>query len=72
MVVTLPLRSDASEMTKLEVPAGLLMVPSKSRVAKVCVAWRSSVAPESMIRSVALFKLPVSLMVPALMVVSPV
>ena len=72
MVVTLPPKLEVPEMTKLDVPAVLLMVPSKSRVAAVNAACRSSVAPEAITRSEALLRLPVSLTVPALMVVSPV
>ena len=68
----MPCMLAAPVMVKLEVLAVLLIAPSKSRVAKVCVACRSRVAPEAITRSVALFKAPVSLMVPSLMVVSPV
>ena len=72
MVVTLPPKLEVPEMTKLDVPAVLLMVPSKSRVAAVKAACRSKVAPEAITRSVALLRLPVSFSVPALIVVSPV
>ena len=64
----------APVMVKLEVPAVLLIAPSRSKVANVCVVCRSNVPLLSIIRSVDVLKLPVlvSLTVPLLMVVSPV
>jgi hypothetical protein len=47
------------------------MVPSRSNVAKVCVACKSSVAPLAIIKSVRAFTDPVNLIVPADIVVSP-
>ena len=58
-------------MVNAEVPAVLLIVPSKSNVAKVWVDCRSKVAPLAIIRSVAAATAPVSLIVPFEMVVSP-
>jgi hypothetical protein len=47
------------------------MVPSRSNVAKVCVDCKSNVAPLAILKSVRAFTDPVSLMVPADIVVSP-
>ena len=72
VVVTEPCMLEVPETIKLEVPAVLLMVPSRSKVATVKSACRSKVPELPITRSVALLRLPVSLTVPALMVVSPV
>ena len=68
----LPPRLAVPLMIKLDVPAVLLIVPSKSRVAAVSAACKSRVALGAITRSVALLRLPVSLRVPALIVVLPV
>ena len=67
----LPPRSEVPDIVNVEVPADLEIVPSKSKLAKVCIACKSSVAPLAMIRSVAALTAPVSLMVPLEIVVSP-
>ena len=68
----LPPMSDAPVMVNSDEPAELEMVPSRSNVAKVCVACKSNVAPLAIVKSVAVFTDPVNLMVPADIVVSPV
>ena len=70
-MVTDPPRSDAPVIVNAELPADLVMVPSRSNVAKVCVACKSNVAPLAITKSVAVFTDPVNLMVPADIVVSP-
>ena len=67
----LPPISEVPDIVNAELPVELEIVPSRSNVAKVCVACKSSVAPLAMIRSVAVFTAPVSLMVPLEIVVSP-
>ena len=71
-MVTPPPRSDAPVMVNAEVLAVLVMVPSRSNVAKVWVDWRSSVAPLAILRSVLALTAPVSLTIPALILVWPV
>jgi hypothetical protein len=71
-VVILPSRSDAPVMVNAELPADLVMVPSRSNVAKVCVDCKSNVAPLAILKSVRAFTDPVNLMVPADIVVFPV
>src|SRR6056300_1516933 len=63
--------SEVPDIVNAEVPADLEIVPSKSKLAKVCVACKSSVAPLAIVKSVRAFTDPVNLIVPALMVVSP-
>ena len=63
--------SDAPVIVNAEVLAVLVMVPSRSNVAKVCVACKSNVAPLSITKSVAAFTDPVNVMVPADIVVFP-
>ena len=72
VVVIEPSRSEVPEMVKLDVPAVLLMVPSRSKLANVCVACRSKVAPDETIKSVDGSSEPVNVRVPELTVVSPV
>jgi hypothetical protein len=71
-VVILPPRSDVPVIVNSDEPVELVMVPSRSNVAKVCVACKSSVAPLAILKSVRAFTDPVNLMVPAEIVVSPV
>ena len=63
--------SEVPDIVNAELPAVLLIVPSKSKLAKVCETCKSSVAPLAIIRSVRVFTAPVNLMVPAEIVVSP-
>ena len=70
-MVTDPPRSDAPVMVNAEVLAVLVMVPSRSNVAKVCVDCKSNVAPLAILKSVRAFTDPVSLIVPAEIVVFP-
>ena len=70
-VVILPPMLEVPVMVNAEVLAVLVMVPARFKVAKVCVACRSRVAPPAILRSVLALTLPVSLMVPAEIVVFP-
>src|SRR6056300_1903546 len=70
-VVILPPRSEVPVIVNAEVLAVLVMVPSRSNVAKVCVDCKSNVAPLAIVKSVAVFTDPVNLMVPAEIVVFP-
>ena len=70
-MVTDPPRSDAPVIVNAEVLAVLVMVPSRSNVAKVCVDCKSNVAPLAILKSVRAFTDPVSLIVPAEIVVLP-
>src|SRR5210317_513545 len=63
--------SDVPVIVNAEVLAVLVMVPSRSNVAKVWVDCKSSVAPLAIIKSVRAFTDPVNLIVPADTVVSP-
>ena len=63
--------SDAPETVKLDEPALLLIVPSKSKLATVWVACKSNVAPELIIKSVEFDNDPVNFVVPPDIVVSP-
>src|SRR6056300_144045 len=63
--------SEVPVMVNSDEPAVLEIVPSRSNVAKVWVACKSSVAPLAILKSVRAFTDPVSLMVPADIVVSP-
>ena len=71
MVVILPPISEVPVIVNADEPAELEIVPSRSNVAKVCVACKSNVAPLSIVKSVAAFTAPVSLIVPADIVVTP-
>ena len=70
-MVILPPISDAPVIVNSDEPAELEIVPSRSNVAKVCVDCKSSVAPLAILKSVAVLTDPVSLIVPAEIVVFP-